>query len=189
MGFRDVGGQQFSAGVDAGNEPFGRMAQPHATREIADDGAPVTVVQMPGNAFVHDDFDVALGLADKNQYARAPFGVVQFLLKKLAARQVARTPMPYARRDQPRGDRRNAKNQAQHHERGPLQHQQGIRLHAGHEEVRQCRHQQRNQARPQQGDVTVVVCARRQDGDDFGVCTLFGTGHGVFDLPLLRLCE
>ena len=28
-----------------------------------------------------------------------------------------------------------------------------------------------------------------ENGDDFGVCALFGTGHGVFDLPLLRLCE
>ena len=161
------------------------MPQRHAAYEIADDSAPVAVVQMAGYPFIHQDFDITLGFADKDQHAGAPCSVVQLLLQKLAPGQVAGTPMPHTGRDQARGDGRYAKDQAEENKAGPLQHQQGVSRQATIKKVHHGRHHQGDQAGPQQGDVAVVIGTGSEHGDDFGIGVLFGTGDRVFDLPLL----
>ena len=180
-------GEQLSACINAGNKAFSRMTQRYTPCEVADDCAPLAVVQMARDAFIDQDLDITLSFADKNQYAGAVLGVVQFLFKKLTPRQITGPPMPDTRWYQSGGDRRHAKDQTEKHKTRPLQHQQGINLQAAYQEVHQCWYQQGDQAGPQQWDVTVVIRTRGQHGDNFGVGVLFGTGHRVSDLLLLLL--
>lgn len=52
------------------------------------------LVEAPGDAFVHQDFHVALGLADKNQHPGVAHGVVQVLLQE-PSRQVWCAPVAH----------------------------------------------------------------------------------------------
>ena len=177
--------EQLATGFNAGDEPGQRLPLFNLLGKRLDNSVPIAVIQALGNPLIHQDLHITLGLADKNQHPGAAHRVVQVLLQKLPPRQVGRTPVAYRTRDQPSSDLGQAEHQAQHNERRPLRHQQGVHGQVARQVMHHTRHHQRDQARPQQRNVGVVVGARRQHGDQLRVGGFLDPGDRFGDLALL----
>src|SRR5450830_1819214 len=86
LGYRHMRLEQFAAGLDASDKALQGLPLFDPLGEGLDDGFPGTAVEPLGNALVHQDFDIPLGLADKDQDTGSADGMVQVLFEKLPPR-------------------------------------------------------------------------------------------------------